>query len=195
MSLRDLPFNDMMAQVSRKLIKTSPFEEEKRINEIRCCNHLFVKLREFDTPVYDNMDLTIVECVHCGVTNKYKDLEHVMSKFRKSFDLYVQQRLHYTDVDYNDVTIETRMIDEIMNTNPNLNMMSDEIIRTIHPGVLYQIAKEINPDADNEELFEIMKDLHRLETNEERNKLNSVSEATDLIKRYKEEKGISKTKV
>ncbi len=65
-------------------------------------------------------------------------------------------------------------------------MMSDGVIRSDHPGVLYRIAKIIKPEADNDELFEIMLSLHQLETTEEKKKLNSPEEADELIARYKE---------
>ena len=187
MSLVELPFNDMMAQCTKKLIKVSKEEEIKRINEIENCNHLFVKVRDYNTSYYGDLDLSAVECVHCGVTNKYRDLEKVMQKYRKSLDYYVLTHWHYTDVEYNDVTIETIMMDKIKDENQELNMMSNEVLRSFHPGVLYEIAKIINEDAENYELFEIMKKLNELETFEEKNKLNSVEEATSLIERYKEE--------
>ena len=192
MSLRELPFNDMMAQVSKKLIKVSEEEEQKRINEIKSCNHLFVKLRDFDTSTYDGLDLSVVECVHCGVTNKYKELERVMKKYQRSLDFYVLTKLHYTNVQYNEQTIESKMMDEIKAENNELNMMSDDVIRTFHPGVLYKIAKIINPEAENAELFEIMQELNKLETTEEKNKLNNTFDATDLIRRYQKENKVLK---
>lgn len=187
MSLRELPFNDMMAQCSKRLIKVSKEEEEKRINEINGCEHLFVKLRDYDTSYYDNLDLSVVECVHCGVTNKYRDLERVMQKYRRSLDYYVLTKWHYTNVEYNETTIETMMMNKIKDENNKLNMMSNEVLRSFHPGVLYQIAKSINPEADNTELFEVMKKLNELETFEERNKLNNLEDATSLIERYQKE--------
>ena len=186
MSLHELPLNDMMAQVARKLIKKSPLEEEERINEIRSCNHLFVKLRDFDTSTYDGIDLSVVECVHCGVTNKYKELERVMRKYRRSLEIYVRSRLHTTNAEYNDQTIESMLMDEIKEHNGKLNLMSDEVIRTFHPGLLYRLANIINPTADDKELFGIMKELNNLETTEERNKLNNENDAIELIDRYSE---------
>lgn len=187
MSLRELPFNDMMAQCSKRLIKISKEEEEKRINEINNCDHLFVKLRDYDTSYYDNLDLSVVECVHCGVTNKYRDLERVMQKYRRSLDYYVLTKWHYTNVEYNETTIETMMMNKIKDENQELNMMSNEVLRSFHPEVLYQIAKSINPEADNTELFEVMKKLNELETFEERNKLSNLEDATSLIERYQKE--------
>ena len=187
MNLHELPINDMMAQCSRKLIVQTPEEEQARINEIENCNHLFVKLRDFDLSLYDNLDLSIIECVHCGVTNKYQNLERVLQKYRKSLDIYMLSKLHYTSVDYKETTIETEMMNKIKDNGKKINMMSNEIIRSLHPGVLYQIAIMIKPNGSNEELFEIMQRLNELETSEEKNKLNSIEDATDLINRYKED--------
>ena len=184
MSLNNLPYNDLMAQCSRKLIKTTKEEEQKRIEEINNCNHLFVKLRDYDTSHYNNLDLSVVECVHCGVTNKYRDLERVMERYKRSLDYYVLTKFHYTNVEYNDETIESIMMRKIKSENPNLPMISDKILRSLHPGVLYKLAKLINPEADNNELFEIMQELNNLETFEEKNKLNNIFDATDLIERY-----------
>ena len=187
MSLSNLPYNDMMAQCSKRLIKISKEEEEKRIHEIENCNHLFVKIRDYDTSQYDNADLSVVECVRCGVTNKYENLERVMEKYRRSLDYYVLTNFHYTNIEYNDVTIETVMMNKIKAQSSQLNMMSDGIIRSFHPGLLYKLATIIAPAASNDELFNIMLKLDELETFEERNKLDSVFDATDLVERYKKE--------
>ncbi len=110
MSLKELPYNDLMAQCSRKLIKVSPEEDQKRIDEIENCDHLFVKLRDYDHP---NLDLNVIECVHCGVTNKYIELENTMLRYRKSLEYYVYTTFHFTNLEYKDTNIETVMMDII----------------------------------------------------------------------------------
>ena len=179
MTLKEQSYNDLMAQCLKRLIKTTENEEQNRINEINNCNHLFVKLR-------DSENNNIVECVHCGVTNKYHELETTMTKCQKSLEYYVRTNLHLKDVSFNEMTIESMMMNKILENNPNISMLSDRVIRTDHPGLLYEIAKSINPDADTEELFEIMYALHELETVEEKKKLNSIEVSQELIKRYKE---------
>jgi len=179
MALRDQTYNDLMAQCSKKLIKTTIDEEQNRINDINNCHHLFVKLR-------DCANNDIVECVHCGVTNKYNELENTMSKCRKSLEFYVRTNFHLKDVEFKDITIESIMMSKILENDYKLNMLSDHVIRSNHPGLLYKIAIIINPEASNEELFEIMCDLHELETPEERIKLNSIDLSDELINRYKD---------
>ena len=184
MSLGRIPLNDMLAQCSKKLVHVSDEEREKRISEINECDHLFIKLRDYDNNMGNN-DLSIVECVHCGVTNKYYDLERVLAKYKKSLDYYVLTNYHYTNVKYDDATIESLMMDRLIQSHTKLNMISDKTLHTYHPGVLYKVAKIINPQASNEELFEIMQQLAEIETFEEKTKLNNIYDATDLIERYK----------
>lgn len=185
MSTKESSLNDLMTQCSRKLIKLTPYEEEKRINEIKNCNHLFVKLRDYDqSSYYPNVDLAVVECVHCGVTNKFKDLEYTLSKYRKSLEYYVLTRFHYVDVEYNESTIESIMINELSNEYISNHLMSNHVLRSSHPSVLYDIAKFLNNDGSNEELFSIMIELNNLESQEEKNKINSIFDAKELIERY-----------
>ena len=176
--------NDLMTQCSRKLIKRSQEEEKERINEIRNCNHLFVKVRERVNSYDSNADSSIIECVHCGVTNKFVDLEHTLTKYNKSLDYYVLTRYHSNDIIYNECTIETDMMNEIIRDNKPIRLMSNEIIRSLHPIVLYDIAKFLYPEASDEELFSVMKELNELETSEEKNKLCSIFDAKELIERY-----------
>lgn len=180
--------NDMMTQCTRKLVKISDEETKKRIKEIENCDHLFVKLKE-NKEFIDNPDATIIECVNCGVTNKYFELERTMMRYRRSFEYYLVNTFHQLDIDYNDTTIESAMMIELRKKTNEFNLMSDEILRTFHPGLLYQIAKIINPSGTNEELFQIMKELNEIETTRERNKLIQVDDANELIERYYENKG------
>ena len=175
--------NDMMAQCSRRLIKVSKEEEQARINEIRECKHLFVKLK--DIREGDNEQNTIVvECVHCGVTNKYRDLEKTLLKYQKSLDYYIITAFHRTDFEYNSATIETLMMNEIEQSGEKIELMSNDVIRTLHPGLLYQLAKQIKPDSTNEELFIIMKELNELESNREKNQLSNIDDTDELVQRY-----------
>ena len=181
------PYNDLVAQCSRKLIKLPKEEELARIKEIRNCNHLFVKLRENEKSIYSSHDIPTIECVHCGVTNKYVDLEYTLNKFPKSLEYYVLTRFHHTNIEYNECTIETEMMNEICYNKESISLMSDKIVRTLHPSVLYHIAKLLYPDDDNEKLITVMQKLSDLETPEERNGLCSIFDAKELIDRYNKE--------
>ena len=184
MNLKESIINDLMAQCSSKLIKRSDEDEQKRINEINNCNHLFVKLRDYDKTEFSNINLTVYECVHCGVTNKFMDLETTIPKYRKSAKYFILTKLHYTDFEFKNITNESIMMNGISIDYINNNLMSDKVLRSLHPGILYDIARLINEDATNEELFDIMEELHNLETIEERKKLNTIFDAKELIERY-----------
>ena len=177
MSLKESTFNDLMAQCSIKLIKKNNYEELKRVNEINNCNHLFVKLRDYG-------DSIVYECVHCGVTNKFRDLEVTIPKYRKSIEYFVLSKLHYTNFEFKDITTESLMMDKLDTNYINNNLMSNNVLRSFHPGLLYDIARIINDDASNEELFNIMLELNDLETLEEKKKLNTIFDAKELIERY-----------
>ena len=181
------PINDLMAQCSKKLIKMPEEEENKRIWEIANCNHLFVKIKESQ----DNLDedTTIIECVYCGVTNKYRILENtLLKKIPKSLEYYIMTKYHCKDVEYRESTIETEMMDKLERSGKELPLMSDEVIRTNHPNVLYTLARRLHPGATNEELFQIMKELNKLENSSEKQRLNTIDDAMELVLRYKEKK-------
>ena len=196
MEIEKLNLNDTYAQFLRKIRKQSDEEVEKRKNEIIKCNHLFIKLEDgvyiggfHSSDCY--YEPSIVECVHCGLTNKFNKLEEL-----------------YNDRDYlsyflNTKTIESDMFNEIFRNyylrggksfdESGFNLISNESLNTYHPSILYRLALSIKEDASNEEIFEIMKELSELETHEERFRLQSIKDASLLVERYK--KSIGKIKV
>ena len=188
MSNNGMILNDMMAQCSQKLIKVSDEERENRIKEINSCHHLFVKLRE-RPELEEYHDSVVVECVYCGVTNKYNDLEKTLVKYRHSLEYYLLNKFHNVNIEYNDSTIESQMMEEIKKDNQKLNMLSNGIIRSFHPGLLFQLAKKICPNGTNEEIFEIMQELNELETTKEKNQLCFIDDADELVERFYENKG------
>ena len=68
--------------------------------------------------------------------------------------------------------------------NSDLNVISEECLPTNHPSLLYRLALLINPSGNNEELFLIMKQLHLLETPQERIRLKKEEHARALLIRY-----------
>ena len=187
--LKQLPINDDFSQCMRKLRKTSYELELQRKEEIRKCNHLFVKLKECEE--YYGMDSTDyyrtaheVECVHCGLTNKFVILEELVED--SHFNFYL--------LGYNRQTIETQMFEEVFKNsyaregksfnNSDINLISGECLRTCHPNLLYLLAIQINPNGSYQEIFDIMKKLNSLETSQERIRLQTVEQANELIERY-----------
>ena len=186
--LNKLPNNDNLAQWCRSLINSNNKQYIKeRKDEILNCNHLFLKLKDKEyigslhsSDCYD--EPAIVECVHCGLTNKFKYLEE---KFEES-----------------KTTIESIMFDETFKNgyrrsgksfNDSIfNVISDNVIKTNQAKLLYKLAIIINPQGTNEELFDIMTKLNELETNLEKWKLSKVEQCEDLLDRYKERKTLIK---
>ena len=193
MNLKELPLNDEFAQCLRSMRKKTKEYTDFRIKEISSCNHLFVKIKEgvsypgFHSSDYE-YDPSQVECVFCGLTNKHKYME----------DLFYRHDLVEPWL-YDRQSLETSFFNNYFRDyfrrsgksfdESCFNLISDGIISSYHPGLLYQIAVRINPDANNEEIVEIMKKLNELETNEEKMKLRTIDHAENLIERYIKNKG------
>lgn len=184
--LKKLPINDEFGQCMRKLRIVSTEFTQKRQEEIRNCNHLFIKLRQGEkvfghhsTDYYKGANE--VECVHCGLTNRFNKIEEALD-------------IKYALTVYNKKTIESQMFEEVFNdsyfrdgksfNNSEVNLINEECLLTCHPGLLYRLALKINPLGNNEELFEIMKQLHLLETDQEKIRLQTEEQAISLLDRY-----------
>ena len=168
MNIKNLPLNDAFAQYIRSL-NTTPenaiIKREKMLN----CNHLFVKLKIEKPNCEPHSE---VECVHCGLTNKYRLLEDFFRIKQMASDQYKER------------TLESKVFDEIKDKS-SLNLISDKAIETNHPSLLYKLALTINPNANQNELFTIMQALNNLETDEEKLHLRKEEQAISLLKRYK----------
>lgn len=196
--IKQLPINDEFGQCMRKL-RICPTEiTAKRQEEIRNCNHLFVKLRQGEeifgchsTDYYKGANE--VECVRCGLTNRFNKIEEVLEsdyvEFSKSFKGMIPSL-----TGYNRKTLESELFEEIFKEsyfrggksfdNSTVNLISKECLLTYHPGLLYRLALQINPLGNNEEIFEIMKALHLLETTQKKIRLQTEEQATSLLDRY-----------
>lgn len=188
MEIKELPLNDDVSQCITKLRKQSPKYIEQRKKEIKNCNHLFIlKEKGYVVPGFHSSDYEYVqnkvECVCCGLTNKFKEIEeYIFYKYPLGFG-------------YNSRTLESQMFYEIFSNaylrdgksfnESVINLISEEALETYHPKLLYQIAIMAKPRANNEEIFEIMKNLHSLENNQEKLRLQTIEQAEDLIQRYK----------
>ena len=197
--IKQLPINDEFGQCMRKLRVVPTEFTQKRQVEIRSCNHLFVKLRQGEevfgchsTDYYRSADE--VECVHCGLTNRFNRIEEVLEsdyvEFSKSFRGMIPSL-----TGYNKKTLESHMFEEVFKdsyfrggksfNNSDINLISSEILLTYHPGLLYRLALQINQEGNDMEIFEIMKQLHSLETNQEKIRLQTEEQAIELLNRYR----------
>jgi len=195
--LRRLPNNDLFAQfVNKKWAEEKDIRRtiysKRRIEEIENCNHLFLKLKDKEYVGTNHSsdtgdELSTLECVHCGLTNKFEFLEN---------------KLQDIDTLYTNPTIETKLFHKTYKDayircsksfNENVfNLISDEVIPTNQAGLLYKLALIINPIGTNEELFSIMNTLNELETNLEKWKLRTIDQCADLLNRYDERKCLIK---
>ena len=137
--------------------------------EMRDCHHLFVVLKKDDS---SNKPL-VVQCIFCGLTNKYlKEDEKKLDNYKRMINKVFWDS-YYTHQDNN-----------TFNSN-ELNYISEEVFVSKHLNYLYNLAKEINKDATPEELFAIMKKLREYETIDERRKDDfQPEEKIAMKKRY-----------
>ena len=149
----------------------------------RSCKHLFVKVRESEyIGAFHSSDCETIparyECVLCGLTNRLIDIE-------KAIDLAE----HSPIPDKKRTTDETSEWRQQQPKVSKENLLSQAPIKTVHPGVLYDVAielclaQEINTTKQN--VFEVMNELCDMETLAEQLKISTVTHASALIERYK----------
>ena len=193
MKIKDLPLNDEYAQYISSLNLPEENALIKKTNMLNC-QHLFVKIKEKDNSldsslIDQNYNSIEVECVHCGLTNKFRQLEDFFRIKQMALD------------PYRDKTLESKIFESLfkkvnLEDESLITLISNDVLETYHPGLLYRLALTLNPNANLDELFAIMNALNSLETSQERLRLKKDEQATDLLKRYKRVKPkiLTKTK-
>ena len=87
-----------------------------------------------------------------------------------------------------DAPIESQMYYELLeHSRKSLNFLSQEVIDTLHPDLLYNLALQISPKASRKTIFDIMKQLHELETSQEKMRFSNRAENVArklLLSRY-----------
>lgn len=177
--------NDTFAQYWRNIKPMSEDIVKRKKKNMECCNHLFVRLNGLD--IYGSKNIMTVECVYCGITNKFLQLEEFFNS---------NPRIDSLSLPKNTKTLQSEMFMQMLKQNHfqndqnfhefDLKFMSEEILPTYHPGLLYQLALQIKFDASIEEIFDLMKQLHALETNTEVLHLQTLEQANELFIRYQE---------
>lgn len=161
-------------------------EAESAIARWRSCKHLFVKVRKSEySGAFHSSDCETIparyECVKCGLTNRLIDKEEDLNRYNSINSILLSKQK---------VTDETM---EWKNQQPKVsknNLLSEELIITIHPGVLFDIAIELCLAQDikvtKKNVFKIMQELCKMETDTERLKISTTVHASALIERYKQ---------
>ena len=134
-------------------------EHEKQ--RMQSCDHLFVKISEDK-----DTNKEIIQCVHCGLTNKYMYLNNsdINLDELKRYKEYAPEYMNMNNIIYNRQYVYLQKIFGNNFSFHSKRLMSDEILASKHLSILYQGAKLINPHGSNEELFKIMERLYDIET-------------------------------
>lgn len=190
MFLRKSRNNDEFARVIRGRNRSDE-ETESIIAKWRSCKHLFVKVRESEyIGAFHSSDCETIparyECVRCGLTNRLIDTEEVLGRHDSGISTLLLYKKQITDE-----TTEWKSQKPKISKN---NLLSKELIDTVHPGVLFNIAAELCLAQDikttKENVFETMKELCEMETSAERLKISTIVHASALIERYKQKHGL-----
>lgn len=152
--------------------------KEKRM-KMKQCEHEFIIVKKFDFNDEGRYwyDDDIIECVHCGLSNKYIPFERLLladSKINRT----PKPKLSVESEEFN------LIYPDRFQYGNNAILFSNIIIDSKHISLLYQIACFIKSDASANEIAEIMFKLNLLETKEERKYLSNIKDAENLIKRY-----------
>ena len=185
--LRKSRNNDEFARMIRGRNRSDE-DIESIIAKWRSCEHLFVKVREPEyIGAFHTSDCETIparyECVRCGLTNRLVDTEEVIDRHGQ---ISIPSKKRVTD----ETTEWRRQRPEVSDEN----LLGEEPIKTVHPGVLFYIAIELclaqGIRASKQNLFRIMKELYDMETTIERFKISTVAHASALIERYKKKHGL-----
>lgn len=141
--------------------------------EMEQCDHLFVKIQEdywiggFHSSDYEYTPCT-VKCLKCGLTNYHINMDVILRK-KYSDALEKINPQEYCWLVVNDDVFRKQFSGinwKKHNSKDIFNLISDEVLPTTDSVCLYQTARQINPDASDKELFEIMKELFETKRNE-----------------------------
>ncbi len=138
--------------------------------EMEKYDHLFVKTQEgywtggFHSSDYEYTPCT-VKCLKCGLTNYHINMDVILrDKYSNALKQINTSKYYWYMVNdevfrkqFGNIAGQDRDSDGI------LNLISEEILPATNPMDLYQTAIKTNPDASNNELFEIMKELLKKE--------------------------------
>jgi len=174
--IEDLPPNDNVNQLYHSVDRErhlEPEEYQKEKDKMTNCKHLLVILSgmQFYTGKGNLYNGYAVECCKCGITNKYVDLIRTLNRPGREISK---------------LPLSMECFKEWNKSNQDY--LSDEMLNSYHIGILYRVALKLKPYGTREEIFNLMKELHNMETTQEKLRISSEEHTIDLVKRYKEKK-------
>ena len=144
--------------------------KEKYVREVvtNYCNHEFIVYSK-----ENSKHKKIIECVHCGLTNKYTLYENYINQ--KLFENEFKRKKYES--------YETQLFNNSIKDITNINFLSQEELTSNHISLLYQLAVILADDSkDNYQIFEIMKLLDSLE--DELELTADVDKKMKILKKY-----------
>jgi len=137
--LTKMSINDIYYQLYKNIDDDNNMNEANYLNKrnkMLHCKHLLVLLGGNPSKGY------VVECLKCGITNKFNDL----------IKLNGIERIPLVAKCFNEW-------DKL-----NQDYISNEVLNSYHIGILYRISYKLKPYGTREEIFNLMKELNEMET-------------------------------
>lgn len=139
-------------------------EDKKSVDKMKNCEHLFVKFVEGEDINLGHSsdcyyDPPIIQCVHCGLTNKYireveSDEKYGLNKLLVKVVINSEFRKQFKDIWKSDRYFNDEAVNYISKGVLGGNPMYWNAVE------LYNSAKELaGEDADNDLIFDIMKQI------------------------------------
>ena len=159
---------------------------ETREKEMLACHHWLVKTKQgqYVGSFHSSdcgTDPSIVTCVKCGFTNRYYSDDYERQTFRgitnnKVFKIQFGEGWCRGGKSFSDTVFDKYL------------MSKNEVIPVWYPERIFTIAKLIEPNGTKKEMFEIIKRLYEIMTDQERfHLLFTPEQVEDIINRYKEQ--------
>ena len=183
-----------MSEFAKGKTKFEKMLLEKK-SEMEHCNHLFVKQEEgywiggFHSSDYEYTP-SVITCLKCGLTNYHVNMD-IIQRRQYSDALMQFNRLKYCWLAVNDEVFR-KQFHSSKEGESKYNLISNEVLQTTNPTTLYKIAVYINPDANNEELFNIMKKLYDIEKIEGTIDIKNEKQLEHIKEKMNNEKVLSK---
>lgn len=194
--------NDLLTQYIKACNLELTDEEKKlREQEVMQCRHDFVMLkpaRYMGACSLPNCEIEepVVECVHCGLTNKFTYFMEVMrlignvkyNEYDNNNYLYLNnhkvEALPFESLLFNKLMASSYVKLYGLSTEVHPHQYEQYAINSAHISVLYQVAKDLNLGSDRE-VLETMGLLHELETLQEMMQIETKDDTVALVNRYK----------
>ena len=137
--------------------------DKEKEEKVKNCDHHVYAIIEEEYVLNDKYHYPVIECIKCGLTNKNVEADNIRSIYEDFNFRSIETKLfrHYT-----------RFLDKT--DYDKVDYISEQLIGTLFPNILYEIAKRINLtlDIDSKDGYPMIAEVM--------NKLNDIAITNNL---------------